>query len=168
MAKRIKVVQGDITTQDVMALLTFANPQAVWNGGVDFALRKRFGDIYHRQLKTHWETGLFRKTGQTLIIEGEDKQPSVVFVCDDIAQLKPLKDVLLPALEVAYMHGIKSIAIPVVRTGPVFYMIENYDPNSAERDLIEALKAFEHPMEIAVVVYNDSEQADRLRGYLVS
>lgn len=163
----IEVIEGDITTQQVQGILTLANPLGKWVGGVDYALKNRFGDGFHSQLHTHWEKGGFRKSGETLIVAGKPSQPSVVFVCDDLNNLKPLSELLTRALELSFMSGIKSLALPVVRTGPVFYqLIENFDPMSAERDLIKVLKAFEHPMQIKVVVYNDPQQAAHLRQLL--
>ena len=164
---KVLVIEDDISNKPV--ILTFANPIGKWYGGVDKAIQHRFGEIYHDQLREQWASGHFG-LGSTVVVESdEEDEPTVIFVCDSVQQQthqRPLKEVIYPALELAFKHGVTSLAVPALRTGPGYLFVDGYDYDKAEKELVETLLGFPQELEIIIVVYNDSEQAQRLRKYL--
>jgi hypothetical protein len=164
---KIKVIVGDATQQNPDAvLMTLANPKGVWQGAVDKAIRANLGGEFHSQLRRKWEAGSLSAPGDTVLTESEGRK--ILFVCDDLDDLRPLPIVVLPGLNFIWEQGIKSVVVPVFRTGPAFWHLQGYEPELADREFIASLLSCQHPLEITVVVYKDVTQAEYLQALITS
>lgn len=161
----IRVVEGDITKTPADVLLAVANPSGDWSGGIDHAIRRNWGNDFHAQLRGIWEKKGFAATGDTVLTQSGGHK--VMFVCDDLDNLLPLSTVLYPGLDAIASAGMTKVVMPVVRTGGVAWFL-GVEVEDTERELVSVLKAYSKPLEITLVVYNDSDQADRLRALIAS
>lgn len=127
---RVEVVVGDITQQDVDAIVNAANSSLMGGGGVDGAIHSAGGDaileacIALRQ--SHWPKGL--PTGEAVITTGGDlKARSVIHTVGPVYGKNGGRDAELLAscyrrsLEVAAAQGLTSIAFAAISTGVYGY-----------------------------------------------
>jgi hypothetical protein len=163
---KIEVVLGDITQQDVEAVMWLLHTGGRdYSGMADKALQ-RVEPRFHEGLIQSHAGGLFRQNKDTALIEiegsptGYDK---VLFVGDDIwdGEPLPLFDIVTAGLVRAEQSGITSLALIPFRTGKAAWM---FDSDVQEAELIRALKEFDSTVlqTARVVVYGDEEQVQRL------
>jgi O-acetyl-ADP-ribose deacetylase (regulator of RNase III) len=156
MDKRIKVIQGDITKQQVDAVVNAANSSLMGGGGVDGAIHRAGGkqilddclDIINRQGRC--------KTGEAVITTG-GKLPAHYVIHTvgpvwnggkkDEPQL--LANCYHNSLNLAVEHGIKSIAFPNISTGIYHYP----KPEAAEVALNTVVKFLETNESLTEVVF---------------
>jgi O-acetyl-ADP-ribose deacetylase (regulator of RNase III) len=119
---RIIRMSGDITMIDSDAIITAINSGRLWFGGIDGAIRKVAGNIYHVQVPNVELTDL-----DIIIARGDHnnhkgKFDNVVFVVDDLRS--ELSDVIAIGLEEADTAGFKKVTIPAIRTGVMLGAVE--------------------------------------------
>lgn len=127
---RVTLVVGDLTTQDVDAIVNAANSKLLGGGGVDGAIHRRGGPAILNacmQLRaTQWPDGL--PTGKVAITEG-GMLPArfVIHTAGPIygrhagLEAKLLADCYRNALSLANSQSLASIAFPAISTGVYGY-----------------------------------------------
>jgi O-acetyl-ADP-ribose deacetylase (regulator of RNase III) len=127
---RVLVVVGDITRQDVTAIVNAANSSLLGGGGVDGAIHRSGGpairDECQRFRDTVYPDGL--PTGQAVITTGGNLPAQYVIhtVGPIYGQEQGRESELLAAcyqnsLLLARQHGVTSIAFPSISTGAYGY-----------------------------------------------
>jgi len=160
--KNIKVVQGDITQISADALITAINSGGLWFGGIDEAIQKVAGNMYHHQAAQYTLKNL-----QTIVARGtkehSGKFKDVVFVVDDLES--PLNKIIYAGLERANNEGYQNILLPAIRMGVMAGTIEK-TPQEATEEIALGLKNFLGKYskktkleDIKFVVYNNSNLA---------
>jgi O-acetyl-ADP-ribose deacetylase (regulator of RNase III) len=128
MAGRMKVVQGDITTQEVDAIVNAANQQLVRGGGVDGAIHRAAGP----ELQEACNKIGGCPTGEARITPGFGLPARHVIHAvgprwhgGDRGEADLLAGCYRHALELATQHGLKTIAFPGISTGIYGYPLED-------------------------------------------
>ncbi len=148
----LELVQGDITRQDVDAIVNAANSSLLGGGGVDGAIHRAAG----RELLAECRTLGGCETGNAKITRGYQLQARHIIhaVGPVYADGKHGESVLLASayracLELASQHACASIAFPAISTGVYGYPMEAA-ARIAFRIILDYLA--EHP-EIKLVRY---------------
>ena len=147
----IKVLQGDITTLEVDAIVNAANQVMLGGGGVDGAIHYAAGDeLYKACLKVpEVRPGVRCPTGETRITPGF-KLPAK-FVIHTVGPVyrdgqhgepEKLAACYRNSLALAAENGCKSIAFPCISTGVYGYPIED-----AAKIAVREVKEFLFPTE---------------------
>jgi O-acetyl-ADP-ribose deacetylase len=159
----LRVVRGDITEQQVDAVVNAANSTLLGGGGVDGAIHRRGGPTILEQCRairrTRYPDGL--PTGDAVATTAGDLPARWV-----IHTVGPVwqggghgEDALLAscyrsAMDLAARHGVGSIAFPSISTGVYGFPVER-----AARIAIETLRAMalQHPQirTIRMVTFGD-------------
>lgn len=130
LASRVRVLIGDITAQDVGAVVNAANSTLLGGGGVDGAIHHAGGPRITeecRQLRTTtYPHGL--PTGEAVITTGGDLAAQyVIHTVGPIYGRNPLRESELLAacyqnsLRIARQYAVSSIAFPSISTGAFCY-----------------------------------------------
>ena len=152
---KIKIIQGDITTLAVDAIVNAANQVMLGGGGVDGAIHWAAGDeLYEACLKVpEVRPGVRCPTGEARITPGF-KLPAK-FVIHTVGPVyrdgqhgepEKLANCYRNSLALAAENGCQSIAFPCISTG-----IYGYPKEDAARIAIEEVKRFLSPAESAEV-----------------
>lgn len=142
----IKLIQGDITEQDVDAIVNAANPSLMGGGGVDGAIHRKGGPKILEECKKIRETlypnGL--PTGEAVITSGGNlKAKYVIHTVGPIwrgggaGEAGLLAKAYVNSLKLAVEKGLKKVAFPAISTGAYGYPIEE-----ASRVALKAIKGF--------------------------
>ncbi|MEK6914665.1 MAG: hypothetical protein AABW83_03370 [Nanoarchaeota archaeon] len=172
MAKpKIYVVEGDITQIPADALMTAINSLGMWFGGIDGAIQRVAGNLYHNQVLQATPLSDL----QTVVARGGARPDrkigfrDVVFVVDDLKS--PLEKVVYAGLETANDEGYKSLLIPTIRMGVMAGDRET--PKQAVRKLADGLSDFVSRYsgrtkleDIKVVVYDNPDLAKNISSVL--
>jgi O-acetyl-ADP-ribose deacetylase (regulator of RNase III) len=127
---RVLLVVGDITRQDVTAIVNAANSTLLGGGGVDGAIHRAGGPEILKECqlirKTFYPDGL--PTGQAVITTGGNLPAKyVIHTVGPIYGRRPEREAELLAacyqnsLLLARQHGVSSIAFPSISTGVYGY-----------------------------------------------
>jgi O-acetyl-ADP-ribose deacetylase len=127
---RVLVMVGDITRQDVTAIVNAANSSLLGGGGVDGAIHRAGGPAILEECKqlrkTLYTDGL--PTGQAVLTTGGDLAAKyVIHTVGPIYGREPERDAELLAacyqnsLLLARQHDVSSIAFPSISTGAFGY-----------------------------------------------
>ena len=119
---RIVRISGDITRVDSDAIITAINSGRLWFGGIDGAIQRVAGNMYHNQAVNEELSDL-----KVIIARGDHnnhkgKFDNVVFVVDDLKS--ELRGVIARGLEEADAAGFKKVTIPAIRTGVMLGAVE--------------------------------------------
>lgn len=142
---RVLVKVGDLTKEDVDAIVNAANSGLMGGGGVDGAIHRAGGrailDECKRIRETDWPEGL--PTGRAVITTGGDlKARHVIHTVGPVWSGRPGKDEQLAScytesLRLAADQGLRTIAFPAISTG-----IYHFPKDRAARVASAAVKAF--------------------------
>ncbi|SFV05297.1 macro domain-containing protein [Alicyclobacillus macrosporangiidus] len=122
----ITLVQGDITHQDVDAIVNAANKTLLGGGGVDGAIHQAAGPellAECKRIRKEVLGGAYVETAQPVMTNGYRlKARHVIHVVGPICGIDPHPDRLLAAayrncLQLAAEAGLKSVAFPSISTG---------------------------------------------------
>ncbi|MBS7656238.1 O-acetyl-ADP-ribose deacetylase [Candidatus Bathyarchaeota archaeon] len=142
----LSIIQGDLTEQDVEAIVNAANPSLMGGGGVDGAIHKKGGSKILEECKkirtTLYPNGL--PTGKAVITSGGNlKAKYVIHTVGPIwkggseGEPELLTEAYKNSLKLAVKKGLKTIAFPSISTGAYGYPIEK-----ASRVALKAIKEF--------------------------
>lgn len=145
----IKIIQGDITTLAVDAIVNAANQVMLGGGGVDGAIHRAAGhELYEACLQV---PGVRCPTGEARITPGFKLPAKFVIhtvgpVCHDGQHGEPekLAACYRNSLALAAENGCKSIAFPCISTGVYGYPIED-----AAKIAVREVGEFLSPAEVA-------------------
>lgn len=123
---RVELVQGDITTQDVDAIVNAANTRLAGGGGVDGAIHRAAGPTLMQQTRARHPDGC--PTGSAVATDAGDLPARYVFHAvgpvwsgGHKGEPKLLEQAHRRCLELAREHACRSIAFPAISTGVYGY-----------------------------------------------
>lgn len=127
---RVVIKTGDITREDVEAIVNAANSTLLGGGGVDGAIHRVGGEKIYQECyqirKTTHPKGL--PTGQAVITSGGNLKASFVihtvgpiYGRDKENEARLLADCYRNSLKLAVENNIKTIAFPSISTGAYSY-----------------------------------------------
>ena len=142
----MRLVMGDITDQDVDAIVNAANSSLMGGGGVDGAIHSKGGPSILEECKrirrSAWPDGL--PTGEAVISGGGRlKAKHVIHTVGprwregDGSQANLLASCYRNSLKLAKKNGLKSVAFPSISTGAYGYPMAE-----ASRIALNAVKGF--------------------------
>ena len=119
---QIELIRGDITDQEVDAIVNAANSSLAGGGGVDGAIHRRGGPAIMRETNEKYPNGC--PTGSAVVSGGGNLKAKFVFHAvgprwkDGTAnESELLKSAYRTCLELAVKHECHSIAFPSISTG---------------------------------------------------
>jgi len=130
---KIRLVQGDITKEDVDAIVNAANPSLMGGSGVDGAIHRAGGPKIREECKeirrTQYPNGL--PTGEAVITSGGNLKARYVIHTvgpiwkgGDEEEAMLLDNAYRNSLKVAVDNGLRSVAFPSISTGAYGYPSE--------------------------------------------
>lgn len=122
----IELIQGDITRQQVDAIVNAANSRLAGGGGVDGAIHRAGGPAIMRECKTIGGC----PTGEAVITTGGNLPArhvihavGPIYRNGDCGEPQLLANAYRNSLRLADKHGLKTIAFPSISTGAYGYPI---------------------------------------------
>lgn len=142
----VQLIKGDLTDQEVDAIVNAANSSLLGGGGVDGAIHSRGGPKILEECKQirekEWPDGLL--TGNAVITTGGNlKAKHVIHTVGPIwhgglhEEAKLLRRAYWNSLKLAAANGLKTVAFPSISTGAYGYPTEE-----ASRIAVEAVRDF--------------------------
>ncbi len=162
---RIRLVQGDITDQDVDAVVNAANSSLMGGGGVDGAIHRRGGpailDECKRIRREEWPGGL--PAGKAVITTGGSmKARHVIHTVGPVwsggwsGEPVALAECYSSSLGIAAQKGLRTVAFPSISTGAYGYPIRE-----ASRVALKAVKSYLEseggPAEVTFILYTEND-----------
>ena len=167
---KVNIVSGDVTQTTADALITAINSGRMWFGGIDGAISRVAGNLFHRQASAN----LPDKQGGTVVAKsngtrhnGEFK--NVVFVIDDLKG--PLHEIVQNGLTTASDEGFKTVTLPTIRMGVMLGVVEKSKEEAVD-EMVKGVKLFlkKNPKtsieNITFVVYVDPDTQEMLQRKL--
>ena len=137
---RIVLVEGDITEQQVDAIVNAANSSLLGGGGVDGAIHRRGGPAILEECKairaTEWPDGL--PTGEAVATTGGDLPARwVIHTVGPVYAAHDDPSALLARCHAASLHvadelGASTVAFPAISTGVYGYPVDEAAPVAIE------------------------------------
>ena len=139
---RVELVQGDITEQQVDAIVNAANSRLAGGGGVDGAIHRAAGPTLMKETREKYPDGC--PTGQAVATSAGNLKARYVFHAvgpvwrgGQHGEPDLLKSAYRRCLELAVEHGCTSIAFPAISTG-----VYGYPMDRAAQDALETVRDF--------------------------
>lgn len=135
----ILVKRGDLTEEDVDAIVNPSNSYGVMGGGVAWAIKKKGESTIEREAMEKAPIDL----GNAALTTGGNLKAKHVIHATTMPRpamrigVENVKKATRAALKCAYDNGIKSIAFPGMGTG-----VGGVDKGEAARSMVEAIKEF--------------------------
>ncbi|SNX52714.1 O-acetyl-ADP-ribose deacetylase [Thermoanaerobacterium sp. RBIITD] len=131
MKDNIKLLRGDITDQEVDAIVNAANSELVGGGGVDGAIHRAGGYVIDEECKAIRDKEGGCPTGKAVITCGGNlKANYVIHAVGPIwkggnnEEDKLLASAYIESLKIADRYNIKTIAFPSISTGAYGFPVE--------------------------------------------
>jgi O-acetyl-ADP-ribose deacetylase (regulator of RNase III) len=163
----IELVIGDITEQDVDAIVNAANPSLLGGGGVDGAIHRAGGPSIVQECRSlgGCEPGDAKATrGGNLPARYVFHAVGPIWHGGDAGEEELLASCHRRAVELAEEHGCRSLAFPAISTGAYGYPVQLAAPVAIAATQ-EALAA--HPsVEVARFVFRDDATLAHYRAAL--
>jgi len=154
----IRVIQADITTLNVDAIVNAANRTLLGGGGVDGAIHRAAGPDLLKECRTLNGCG----TGEAKITKGYDLPASHVIHTvgpvwhgGDKGEAELLRNAYRNSLKLAKENNISSMAFPAISTG-----IYGYPKDQAAKIAVETVREFlkDNDMEVIFVTFGDEDE----------
>jgi O-acetyl-ADP-ribose deacetylase len=159
MKEKIKLVQGDITTMQVDAIVNAANKSLLGGGGVDGAIHRAAGP----ELMTECRGLGGCETGDAKITRGYGLNArhvihtvGPVYRGGSHGEPKLLESCYRRCLEVAHENGLVSLAFPSISTGAYGYPIEDASKIALSTTL-DQLGRFPEIQRVVFVLFSKSD-----------
>ena len=157
----VEAVQGDITLQQVDAVVNAANERMLGGGGVDGAIHRAAGPGLLGACRAVPETspGVRCPTGEVRITPGFDLAPWVIHTVGPVyrdgrsGEPELLESCYRNALQLARDEGLESIAFPSISTGVFGYPVEE-----AARIAVAAVRSGP-PLDVRFVCFSRGDLA---------
>ena len=167
---KIQTIEGDITQMPADALITAINSGGLWFGGIDSAIQRVAGEMYHTQASQASPL----QNLQTILAKGTGKHRGqfrdVVFVVDDLES--PLNDVVYTGLDAASNERYQQVLVPTIRMG-VMAGLREKTPQEAigkmalgVRNFLDKYAQSTKLEDIKFVVYNNPNLANSMSAVL--
>ena len=154
----LELAQGDITLQQVDAVVNAANSSLAGGGGVDGAIHRRGGAAIMAETDQKYPDGC--PTGSAVISGGGDLPARYVIHAvgpvwsgGNRGEADRLRGAYRRSLELAAEHGCRSIAIPALSTGAYRYPIDQA-AREALATAIDFLKEHDQPGLVRFVLFD--------------
>lgn len=158
----LSLVQGDITHQDVDAIVNAANSSLMGGGGVDGAIHRAGGPaILQECMQRRKQIGGDLPPGKAVITTGGNLRARyVIHTVGPIwhggnrGEAQTLASAYRESLSLAASKGIKTIAFPSISSGAYRYPVEEA-AKVAIQEVVSSLKKSPGPLkEVRFVLYN--------------
>lgn len=159
--ERMKLVQGDITKQDVDAVVNAANKSLLGGGGVDGAIHRAAGPELLEECRTlgGCETGDARLTkGYRLKARHVIHTVGPVYKTGKQGEPDKLASCYRKSLELAGEKGLKTLAFPAISCGVYGYPIQEAS-RIALRTVADYCKDHPEIEEVRFVLFGDKDLA---------
>lgn len=114
----VEIVKGDITEEDVDAIVNAANSYLKHGGGVAGAIVRKGGEIIQKESD---KIGYVPVGSAAITTAGKLKAKYVIHAVGPVwgegDEDRKLRSAVISALELADKYGVKSISIPAISTG---------------------------------------------------
>jgi len=133
----ITLVEGDITTQTVDAIVNAANSGLMGGGGVDGAIHRAAGPTLKQACRIIVERNGRLPAGQAIMTPGGKLSAQIIHTVGPRYQGKPTDGRVLAScykncLRIAAEAGLSNVAFPSISTGAYGYPIEKAAPIAME------------------------------------
>ena len=149
---RMELVRGDITDQEVDAIVNAANAALAGGGGVDGAIHRRGGPTIMRQTDEKYPKGC--PTGSAVASDAGNLKAKFVFhavgprwINGRSGEPDLLRSAYRSCLELAVRHGCNSMTFPSISTGIYGYPIQQAAP-LAIRTVMDFLRENPSPLRL--------------------
>ena len=155
-AGRVVIMDGDITEQDVDAIVNAANNDLVLGAGVAGAIRRRGGPSIQDECTAHGPV----RVGEAAITGGGQLKARYVIHAASMSlggrtTASSLRASMTATFEIARRHGIDSLAVPAVGTGIAGFPLDDCARIMAGC-LSDAMRAGWAPSEVRFVLYDEA------------
>jgi O-acetyl-ADP-ribose deacetylase (regulator of RNase III) len=154
----IQLHQGDITLEEVEAIVNAANSALAGGGGVDGAIHRRGGPTIMAETRLRYPDGC--PTGSAVITDaGRLRSKYVIHAVGPIwgggsrGEAELLAAAYRRCLELAAAHDCQSIAFPSLSTGAYRYPVDQA-ARVALKTVVEFLKEHERPQLVRFVLFD--------------
>ena len=156
----LELIQGDVTRQEVDAIVNAANQKLAGGGGVDGAIHRCGGPAIKSETDRRYPEGC--PTGSAVISTAGQLDAQYVIHAvgpvwsgGDRGEADLLADAYQRCLELAVEHDCRSVALPSLSTGAYRFPLERA-AEIAVRTTIDFLKKNGQPHLVRFVLFDDS------------
>lgn len=153
----ISVKKGDITKEDVDAIVNAANPSLLGGGGVDGAIHRAAGPELLEECRTlggcpHGEARITK--GYRLKARHVIHTPGPIYKNGKSGERQILRNSYFNSMKLAHEHNLKSIAFPAISTGVYGYPKEEAC-EVAVTTVLEYMRDYGYRPHVIFVLFDD-------------
>ena len=155
---RVELVQGDISLQDVEAIVNAANSELAGGGGVDGAIHRRAGPSVMEETRTRYPLGC--PPGDAVVSNAGFLQAKFLFHAvgpvwrgGQQRESELLRSCFRRCLELALKHQCTGIAFPAISTGAYRFPVDLAAENSID-EVVLFLAGQTSPLVVRFVLFD--------------